>query len=285
MRESTDKNIRSSAIAGTWYPGNQRGLARTLQGFFSRVDQPRIGGELMGLIVPHAGYSYSGQTAAYAYKQLDGMQVDTVVILGPSHRAWVDNYAVSAEDAYETPLGVVDLDRGFIDRLSLQVQLQQTSRDAEHSLEIQLPFLQAQLGEFRIVPILVSTDSPAQAERLAEALADTLSSAPETGRRTLLVASSDLHHIDSYEAVVQRDQPVVNAISAFDLQKLAGLFGQPHCSVCGRIPILTVLHAARLLGANAVEVLHHTNSGDVTGQRRAGQYTVGYMAAAIYQIV
>lgn len=283
MLKPDDKEIRRSAIAGTWYPGSERGLARTVEGFFSRVEPPQISGELRALIVPHAGYSYSGQAAAYAYSQLHGSEFDTVVILGPSHRAWLDNYAVSTEDGYETPLGVVELDKEFITLLSDLVPLQRISRDAEHSLEIQLPFLQIQLGGFRLVPILMSSDSPAGAKRLARALAETVCRMTERDGRILLVASSDLHHIDSYDAVVRRDQPVVDAIGAYDLEKLTDLLMLPDCSVCGRIPILTVLHAAELLGADAAKVLHHTNSGDVTGQRRAGQYTVGYMAAAIYR--
>jgi AmmeMemoRadiSam system protein B len=283
MFNSDDKEIRRSPIAGTWYPGSERGLARTVEGFLSGVDQPQIDGELLALIVPHAGYSYSGQTAASAYKQLDRMEFDTVVILGPSHRAWLDDFAVSTEDAYETPLGVVELDKKFITHLSDLVPLQRTSRDAEHSLEIQLPFLQVQLTSFRLVPILMSADSPAKAERLAGALAESVARTSAQDGRVLLVASSDLHHIDSYDEVLRRDQPVVEAIGAYDLERLAGLFVQPDCSVCGRIPILAVLHAAKLLGADSVKVLHHTNSGDVTGQRRAGQYTVGYVSAAIYR--
>jgi AmmeMemoRadiSam system protein B len=90
-----------------------------------------------------------------------------------------------------------------------------------------------------------------------------------------------LHHIENYNEVVRRDQAVVDAIAAYDLDKLTGLLMAPGCSVCGRMPILTTLHAAKTLGADAVKVLHHTNSGDVTGERRAGQYTVGYMSAAI----
>jgi len=238
---------------------------------------------LLGLISPHAGYAYSGQTAAYAYYQLAGREVDTVVIMGPSHRAWLGDYAVSSEEAYETPLGLVPLDRAFITDLEEQISLNHTKRDAEHSLEIQLPFLQRQLGDFRLVPILMNADDPAQAQALASALVKTIGQRTMEGKRVLLVASSDLHHIDNYDEVVERDRSVVEAIDAYDLDSLTPLLTAPHCTVCGRMPILTVLHAARLLGADSVKVLHQTNSGDVTGQRWPGQYTVGYMAAAIYR--
>jgi AmmeMemoRadiSam system protein B len=277
------QDTRRSVIAGSWYPGSEKGLVRAVDEYLAQVDQPQVGGELLGLISPHAGYAYSGQTAAYAYHQLQGRQADIVVVLGPSHRAWVGEYATSAEKAYETPLGAVPLDHGFIGDLGERVPLRRVQGDAEHSLEIQLPFLQRRLGDFRLVPIMMSADDPAVAQRLAAALVEVIGQRADEGKRTLLVASSDLHHIENYDEVVRRDQPVVDAVEAYDLERLTSLLMAPGCSVCGRIPILAVLHAARGLGADAVRVLHHTNSGDVTGQRRAGQYTVGYMAAAVYR--
>ncbi len=275
--------IRRSVIAGSWYPGTAKQLARTIDEYLARVPPPDGKGELLGLISPHAGYVYSGQTAAYAYRQLDGRRYDTVVLLGPSHRAWVGDYAVSTEDAYETPLGLVPLDRAFIAALREQVHVRGVMRDVEHSLEIQLPFLQRQLEEFTLVPIMMSADDPATARRLAAALSRIIRQRREQGQRVLLVASSDMHHIENYDEVVRRDRPVVEAIAAYDLDTLTRLLMAPGCSVCGRMPILTVLHAARDLGANAARILHHTNSGDVTGQRRAGQYTVGYLAAAVFR--
>jgi AmmeMemoRadiSam system protein B len=237
---------------------------------------------LLGLIVPHAGYAYSGQTAAYAYHQLEGRQVETVILIGPSHRAWVGDQAASAEAAYETPLGRVPVNQEFISDLAGRVSLPPVRRDAEHSLEIELPFLQRQLGEFGLVPILMNADDPAVARRLASALVDVIRRGTGGSGRVLLVASSDMHHIDSYAEVVRRDRPVVQAVADYDLETLTSLLMAPGCSVCGRMPILTVMHAARALGADAAEVLYHTNSGDVTGQHTPGQYTVGYMAAALY---
>ncbi len=275
--------IRHATKEGSWYPGRLEELVRTVDSYFANVEQPLLEGELLGLISPHAGYVYSGQAAAYAYRQLQGRQVDTVVLLGPSHYDWFGEHAVSAEDAYETLLGLVPLDQGFIDELAGAVALRRIQRDREHALELQLPFLQRQLGEFRLVPILMSTDDPAAARLLAHALADIAQQRAAEGERVLFVASSDLHHIDDYDAVVRRDQQVVDAIAAYDLERLTSLFTARGCSVCGRMPILTVLHAARALGATATQVLHQTNSGDVSGLRLRGQYTVGYMAAAVYR--
>ena len=283
MRMPQSQTVRRSVIAGRWYPGTRQSLTHMIDDYLSHVEQPLVPGELIGLISPHAGYAYSGQTAAYAYHQLEGQQVDTVVLIGPSHRAWVGDYAVNTEDAFETPLGLVPLDREFIADLDALVGLQAVYNDAEHSLEIQLPFLQRQLGDLSLVPIMMSSDDPAVARRLAAALVEVISQRAGRGERVLLAASSDLHHIENYAEVARRDQAVIDALTAYDLETLTALFMDPRCSVCGRIPILSVLHASKALGAGAARVLYHTNSGDVTGQRGRGQYTVGYMAAAVYR--
>ena len=283
MRANDSTGIRRSTLAGAWYPGTRDRLARTVDGYLAKVDRPPVAGELLGLISPHAGYSYSGQTAAFAYHQLQGREVDTVVLVGPSHRSWVSIHSTSNEDAYETPLGLVPLDRAFIDGLAGREMLGRIQGDREHSLELQLPFLQRQLGEFRMVPILIRSDDPAAARSLGRALAGTIRAQAVEGKRVLLVASSDLHHIEDYDLVVSRDQEIVDAIAAYDLERLESLFVALDCSVCGRMAILAVMHSARDLGADVAEILHHTNSGDVSGQRSRGQYTVGYVAAAIHR--
>jgi MEMO1 family protein len=275
--------IRRSVIAGTWYPGAAPALRHALDGTLAQVDSTPVPGRLFGLISPHAGYAYSGQTAAHAYRQLQRLAFGTVAILAPSHRAWFDSCAISAEDAYETPLGRVPVDHAFADALATRIPTQRIRRDSEHAIEIQLPFLQSTLGSFHLLPILLSSDDPGLPQQLAQALYEVSRLLPWASEGLLLVASSDLHHIASYDDVVRRDRRVVDAVAAYDLEALTRLLMVPDCTVCGRIPILTVLHACRMMGANAVQVLQHTNSGDVTGQRRAGEYTVGYLSAAIYE--
>ena len=274
---------RRSVIAGSWYPGTEAALKRALDGYFANANHPPVAGRLCGLIAPHAGYAYSGQTAAHAYQQLRGRSFRTVVVVAPSHRAWFDAPAVSAEDAYETPLGRIPVDQALAAALATRIPLQRIRGDTEHAVEIQLPFLQYILGDCYLLPILLSTDNPELPQKLAQALVEVNRLPPWAGSGLLLIASSDLHHIASYGEVVRRDRSVVDAVAAFDLTALTPLLMDRDCSVCGRIPILTVLHACRTMGANAVQVLHQTSSGDVTGQRRPGEYTVGYMSAAIYE--
>jgi AmmeMemoRadiSam system protein B len=256
-------------------------LAEAVGGYLADVRLPSIPGELVGLISPHAGYAYSGQTAAYAYHLLGDHSVDIVVLLGPSHRAWVGEYATNEEAAYETPLARTAIDKDFLGDLANFVTLRRVRGDREHSLEIQLPFLQRQLGEFRLVPIMMSADHPASAQTLAAGLVEVIRTRTQDGVRCLLVASSDLHHSHDYAEVTESDQQVVEALATYDLDRITALLADRSSTVCGRMPILTILHACKGLGADAIRILHHTNSGDVTGQRGAGQYTVGYLAAGL----
>jgi AmmeMemoRadiSam system protein B len=272
------QQVRQSIIAGSWYPGNARQLTRTVDDYLSKVEHTELGGELVGLISPHAGYAYSGQTAAYAYDQVRGKPFDVIVVVSPVHRVRVGRFAVTSAQAYETPLGQVSLDQELVGALDKLVSLNRVSYDGEHSLEIQLPFLQVALSDFALLPVMVGVSSFEAAEELGTALANVLG-----GKKAVIVASSDLHHIENYDQVVRRDQVVIDAIASLDMDRIREALSPWDCSVCGRIPIYAMLTAARQLGADRVRILHQTNSGDVTGNRTPGNYTVGYMAAAVYK--
>ncbi len=271
------EKVRRSVIAGTWYPGQPEELRRTVNGFLSNVEPQPIGEEVVGLIAPHAGYAYSGQTAAYAYRQVKGLSYDVVAIVSPVHRMSLGRFAVTSAAAYETPLGLVKLDGELLGALEEKVRLNRVGRDGEHSLEIQLPFLQVALGDFRLLPVMIGQSSFEAGEELGTALVEVL-----RDEKALVVASTDLHHIENYDEVVRRDKVVVDTIASFDMARIKEVLSLWDCSVCGRIPVYAMLTAARALGADKVRILHHTNSGDVTGIRVPGQYTVGYLAAAVY---
>ena len=271
------EKVRRSVIAGTWYPDQPEKLRGTVNGFLSNVEPQPIGEEVVGLIAPHAGYAYSGQTAAYAYRQVKGLSYDVVAIVSPVHRMSLGRFAVTSAAAYETPLGLVKLDGELLGALEEKVRLNRVGRDGEHSLEIQLPFLQVALGDFRLLPVMIGQSSFEAGEELGTALVEVL-----RDKKALVVASTDLHHIENYDEVVRRDKVVVDAIASFDMARIKEVLSPWDCSVCGRIPVYAMLTAARALGADKVRILHHTNSGDVTGIRVPGQYTVGYLAAAVY---
>jgi len=280
------KLVRPSPIAGAWYPGSPHELAQTVDDFLARAKYFPTEDALIALISPHAGYPYSGQTAAYAYRQLEGRSFDTVVILGPSHYDDFGAYAISAKKYYATPLGAVPLDQELIDALAQHVAITRVARDREHSLEIQLPFLQRMLGEFKLVPImmslpfyLVGEQAFAPSEQLARALAHVA-----RDRRVLFVASSDLSHLPDYQAVKQFDARTEAVVASFDIPELVRYLWQAgECRACGDAPIVTTLLAAQQLGANRIRVLYRTNSGDVTGEREHADYVVGYMAVGVYK--
>lgn len=281
------RDVRASSIAGTWYPGTRSELEKTIDDLFSTVEPTQnIEDELVALISPHAGYSYSGQIAACSYRQLRDKKFDTVVLIGPSHYADYGPFAITEKKFYATPLGQVELDQDFISVLDSKISLTRVEYDREHSLEIQLPFLQRVLGDFRLVPIMMSRpfyivgDTAREfCDQLASVLADM-----KADRRVLFVASSDLSHLEDYDAVKKFDAQFAKLVERFDVGALANYMVESgECRACGDAPIITTLLAAQKLGADRARVLQLTNSGDVTGVRVPGQYTVGYMAAAVYK--
>jgi AmmeMemoRadiSam system protein B len=272
----TSRDIRISDIMGTWYPADPVTLRRSIDSFFERVPAQPLSGELRALIAPHAGYQFSGPTAAYSYKQIVGKTYDAVVVAGPSHRAWLGAYAISSERGYVTPFGTVPLAQDLIAQLEGILPVVRVHESEEHSIELQLPFLQVAVGPFQLVPILMNAGDLESCVRLGQALA-----ALTRGRNILLVASTDLNHLSSYAAVCRRDAEVISALESFDLQAMARVLLADGYTVCGRAPLLAISSAAQAQGAARVRVLHHTNSGDVTGRKTEGIYTVGYLSAAL----
>jgi AmmeMemoRadiSam system protein B len=280
---STDQNIRKSAIAGTWYPGRAAELTRMVDDFLAAVPETRLPGKLIGLISPHAGYFYSGQVAAYAYKQVQGLRFDVVAVVSPVHRMYVGPLMVNDCDYYETPLGWVEVDTDLVRSLEERIGLSHVRRDDEHSLEIQLPFLQRVLGSFKLLPIMQGDQSLATCQALAEALADVIQSTGQdrsSPARALLVASTDLSHFHSYEAARRLDSVAASFISNYDPVGLSQALQNGSTEACGGGPVISVMLTARALGATHAQILHYANSGDVTGDRTR---VVGYLAAALYQ--
>ncbi len=277
---------RASVIAGTWYPAEPGELKIMINSFLTRTSATSSSDgkdELMGLVVPHAGYAYSGQVAAYGYDLLQKQHFDTIVIIGPSHRAAFDYVSVYDQGGYRTPLGLVPVDTEFIDRLKMQdPKLHYVSRahKQEHSVEIQLPFLQIVQPGCRIVPLVMGSQNIATCETLAAALADTIRSF--TGKkRVLLVASSDLSHYYDADTAKEKDRRIVNALNSLSPDNLLQCLATRSCEACGGGAILTVMKALMRLGANKSVVLKYGDSGDTTGDK---QRVVGYLAAAIFKI-
>lgn len=277
--------VRLSAIAGRWYPGNAETLRHDIEGYLAAAPPRSSTGRICGLVAPHAGYSYSGPTAGRAFAQIRGSDIHRVVLLGPLHRpvrgARLAPFMIPRETAYRTPLGDVPVDHAFLNSLGETVPFGEVTGDEEHALEIELPFLQVALGDFVVAPIMlgehIAQHGAAQrARQLAGALAALVDP------RTLLVASTDLSHMETYEAVIRTDSRLVDLVAAFDVEGVEDALAREAVQACGATGLAVVLRACRALGAKGAEVLRYTSSGDVTGDRRPGVYTVGYMAAVIH---
>jgi MEMO1 family protein len=272
------QDIRRSIIAGSWYPGKPEALQAQIQGFLNAVPRTSLTGPLVGLIVPHAGYVYSGGVAAYAYQLLSERPFTRVVIVAPSHRYPFKGASIDSKDGYETPLGIIPVDNQLAQEIvseSPVFRYVPNGHAQEHALEIQLPFLQAVLKQFSLVPIIQGSQDRATCQEMAQALAKVLQ-----GREVLLVASTDLSHFHSYNQARSLDQKILDRVAAFDETGLMSDLEQDQVEACGGGPMVTVLRTARLLGADVSRVLQYANSGDVTGDRSG---VVGYMAAALFK--
>ena len=252
---------RPPAVAGKFYPGDSTALRKNVQDLLDNVPGETAHGNVRALISPHAGYRYSGIVAAAGYKQVHP-DTKRAILLGPSHRVRFEGASIPKTSAYETPLGPVVLDE-------LATTLRQSpgfnsvagAHLEEHSLEVQLPFLQVRLEAFTIVPVLTGNGNPA-------ALATTLF--PYIDEETLVVASSDLSHYHPYTDAVSLDRQCINAIAAMDFS------GVRRCEACGKEAILTLMHLARIKGWTP-RLIDYKNSGNTAGGR---DRVVGYASIA-----
>lgn len=262
-------------VAGDFYPADRGELVSQVNSFLTNVPAQEISGDIIALIVPHAGYPFSGQVAAYAYKQLEGRSYDRVILIGTSHKMTFDDIAVPGYDQFETPLGSVQVDKDFIDQLIKRgnnVKINNAPFDmADNSLEVQLPFLQAVQKKARIVPIFFGNISIANCRSLAYAL-DLL-----VDDRTLIIASSDLSHYFPYDTANKMDSSGIGKIVSGDLAGLIKALSKGETEACGVPAVITAALLAPALGANKTVLLKYANSGDVTGDKSR---VVGYAAIA-----
>jgi AmmeMemoRadiSam system protein B/AmmeMemoRadiSam system protein A len=276
--------VRPPAVAGSFYPGDARKLRRDIQSYLATAAETEITrGRPLILIEPHAGYKYSGQIAAYGYRLIENLDIRTVAVISPSHMDRFPFISVFDGDAYETPLGTIDVDKraagalatGHADiRLSGRGHMPPDSERPEHALEVQLPFLQAMLEDFRIIPIVMGNQSWDLCTVLGEALSPYL-----TRRDFLVVVSSDLSHFHGYDDAQQLDDTFCALLESMNTEQLYDSIGKRECEACGAGPVIASLIAGKHAGASRCQVLHAANSGDVTGDHTS---VVGYAAAAVF---
>lgn len=265
------ENIRKPAYAGSFYPSGKSEIEQTIEILTFKAKETRFtapsGKSLKALILPHAGYIYSGLTASHAFHALSGNQFSKIILMGPDHRIGFTGCAISDSDIYETPLGPVRLHKDAA-KLRLQKELFHSipvSDKNEHSLEVVLPFLQTYLKKFELVPVVIGS---ADYNKIAGAID------PILDDKTLLVASSDLSHYLPYKEAAERDKETIGMILNLEKEKLM----KRDNSACGKIPVLTIMSLAGKYGWKPV-LLHYSNSGDTAGDRLR---VVGYAAIAFY---
>lgn len=273
-------DLRPSPIAGQWYEADPDLLARTVDEYLEEARLPELVGEVLAVIAPHAGHRYSGPVAGYAFAALRGRNPDLVAVLAPMHYPYYEPLITTAHEAYATPLGEIAVDKDTLLELDIVLKselgfgLSAVERDPEHSLEIELPFLQRALSSrWRLLPVMVRARQPDVSEKLGKALAGVLGD-----KDFIMVASTDLSHFYHHKTALMYDLAMLNEIEsfnplgAFDLERAGKGFA------CGLGAFTAVMWACRELGADKVQVLRHATSGDVTGDYSS---VVGYAAAAI----
>ena len=274
------KQVRPSPIAGTWYPSNPAQLRDNIVRYMEEASNPPLPGEVIALVAPHAGYRYSGHVAGHAFRTVMDRNFETVLVISPMHQYHPQPILTSAHAAYQTPLGQIPLAEQKLQAISSLLQertgisLTPIANDQEHSLEIELPFLQVALGEgFNLIPIMLREQSREITHELGEVLAETFEN-----QNCLMVASTDLSHFYTENQAHQLDGRVLSALSEFSPDQLFELKQRGEGQACGLAPMAAVMWASRALGADRVTLLNYDTSASATGDRSS---VVGYGAAAI----
>ena len=273
-------DIRPSPIAGKWYEADPETLAHTVDQYLEDAQLSTLDGDVMGVIAPHAGLQYSGAVAGYAFSALRGLRPDLVAVIGPMHHPYSQPLITTMHDAYHTPLGNVPVDKSALSDLDVILKsevgfgLTPIANDAEHSLEIELPFLQRIFQhEWTLLPIMVRALDSRVSEGLGKALATVL-----RDKNFVFVASTDLSHFFKQEAALTYDRAMLDEIESFNPEGAFDLDRAGKGYACGLGAFTSVLWACRKLGADKVKVLRHATSANVTGDYSS---VVGYGAAAI----
>ena len=286
LEESKEKSVRQPVVAGQFYPSGKKELAEMISRFLGQVELPEIKGQIRALIAPHAGYVYSGSVAAYGFKAIQGQNIKKVILIGPSHHQYLSGAVIDGYDAWQTPLGQVDLDADLRDILVKENSLFKVDsgpHQPEHCLEVEVPFLQIVLKDFKILPILVSRLSEDELEKVSQTLAKYVD------EEALLIASSDMSHYPPYQQANYTDKKVIEAILTGQVAKLQETIGQTakeditnlSTCLCGRGAVEVIMETARKIGAQKIELLKYANSGDAAVGDKS--QVVGYSAIAFFR--
>lgn len=275
--------VREPAVAGQFYPSNKNELSKMVDDFLSKTKKQNLNGKIIGLISPHAGYVFSGQTASWSYKQIEGEKFDTVILIGSSHNYPVKGAAIWTGGNFSTPLGEIEIDEQFTKELlsSKIIQSNNNVHIPEHSLEVQIPFLQKVLKDFKIVAVLINDEN--SYKQVAEIIATVVKNSKKS---ILLVASTDMTHYPAKKDAEMVDKNILDTIAKFnpaelikrDKEWLSKDVLELHCTLCGLPAVLTVMEASKILGADKSVIINYSNSA--ASSYGDANRVVGYGAAA-----
>lgn len=270
--------VKEPAVAGSFYPDDPKKLATSVDAYLAKPAAEPEEGRLLALIAPHAGYVYSGSVAGYSYARLKGRDIRTVILIGPSHYASFKGAVIYPGGGLRTPLGIVRVNESLAaslasDRDGVKLAAEPFSR--EHSLEVQLPFLQRALADFSVVPILVGGMTKESYRYLADRLATLL----KQDEKALIVISTDLSHYHDTETASVMDRKVLDAVERLSAADLERLLMSGEGEACGGGPVLYGMAAARGAGATESQIYRYADSSAASGDRKR---VVGYGAAGFY---
>ena len=260
---------REPSAAGTFYPSQKERLQEILESLFNKVPEQE---KTSCVIAPHAGYNYSGKTAAYSYNALK--ESNTFVLLSPSHTGLGPNTSLSDASQWQTPLGKIPVNIALIEQLAKKLSLQpdDLAHIQEHSIEVQLPFLQFKFKKFSILPITIMEHSLPELKKLGNALA-------ELNTDFSVIASGDFTHFEPLETAKQKDQAAIKKIEALDLEGFYSEVTAKNLSICGLSPITALLQYCKQKKFKKAKLLHYDTSASFQGDKAS---VVGYAAIGIY---
>lgn len=285
------QHVREPAVSGAFYPGNSKELSKTIDELLSSANKHEIDGRLVALLAPHAGYVYSGQIAAESFKQVEGLDFETVIIVGASHRVGFNGISTYPKGYYKTPLGKVEIDEKLADEIrsmfGYDIEKSPSSRGSdaapsgfyppahasEHSVEVEIPFVQKVLPKAKIVTIVIGGHSTETIQKLIKVFVKVMKTP-----KCLLVVSTDLSHYHPYSEAVKLDRAGLKSVEDLDPGKLIDQLNSGKTEFCNSIGTIALVTAAKSIGADA-KLLMYKNSGDVTGDKSRG--VVGYGTVAI----
>ena len=269
----TELNLRRPAVAGSFYAGDSKSLNIQIENcFLDKIGpgeiplvNPKKGENIIGLVSPHAGYMYSGPVAANGFYKiaLDG-KPDTIIILGPNHRGFGEDISIMVEGKWKTPLGELEIDTNIAENIlknSKIIKKDKKAHQYEHSIEVQLPFIQYIFGkDIKFVPICMTRQDINTDIEIAKSICSSIS-----GKNILVIASSDFTHYEPQEYAENVDKQAINAILEFNPKKLYDIIYRQNLTMCGPGPITVMLIVCEALGAKKAELLKYATSGDVSG--------------------